>query len=462
MTDYTQLFKGKNVTQMGLGVLGRGVGDAEWLAKAGAELVVTDLKTKEELKPSLERLAPYPNITYRLEEHYREDFRDRDLILKGPGVPLDSPFIAEARQNGSPVDMSASLFVRIARVPLVGVTGTRGKSTVTHLVDAILRADGRKTLLGGNVRGVSNLSLFDTVTPEHMAVFELDSWQCQGFGEERSLGMPGVRQGAFSPNVAVFTTFMRDHMNYYGSTGLTAGMAPMDAYLADKVQIFLHQEADDVLVLGRQALEALEPYRTRMRANVVLADATSVPKKWQPKLLGEHNRYNVGVAIETARALGVDDDVIREAVETFEALPGRTQFVREVHGVRIYNDTNATTPDATVAALKALDPEGKKNVILIMGGSDKGLDMSKLLDELPRHTKAVVLLKGTGTGKLQLHGYMVESYTVDTLAEALETALTRAQQGDGVLFSPAFASFGMFKNEYDRGEQFNELVASLE
>lgn len=453
MVDYAQLFKGKKVTQMGLGVLGRGVGDAEWLAQAGAELLVTDLKTEEELKPSLDRLAPYTNITYRLGEHYREDFRDRDLVLKGPGVPLDSPFIAEARQNGVPIDMSASLFVRIAPVPLVGLTGTRGKSTVTQLVDAMLQGDGRTTLLGGNVRGVSNLSLFDAVTPEHIAVFELDSWQCQGFGETRSLDAPGVRQGPISPNVAVFTTFMVDHMNYYPD---------METYLHDKAQIFLHQNEDDVLVLGRQTLEALETYKKRIRARTVVADHSTVPKRWQPKLLGEHNRYNIGIAVEVARALGVDDEVIEEVVETFKALPGRTQLVREVRGIQIYNDTNATTPDATIASLRALDSGGKKNVVLIMGGADKGLDMSKLLDELPLRTKAVVLLKGTGTGKLQFHGRHVDTMTVDTLAQAFTAAIDRAEKGDAILFSPAFASFGMFKNEYDRGEQFNELVASLE
>ncbi len=452
MNRFVSVFAGKKLTQMGLGLLGRGVGDAAWLARAGAELLVTDTKTAEALAPSLERLTSYPNITYRLEAHYREDFRDRDLVLKGPGVPLDSPFIAEARQNGVPVDMSASLFTRIANVPLVGVTGTRGKSTVTHLIAAILRADGRPALLGGNVRGVSNLSLFDEVTEEHVAVFELDSWQCQGFGEERSLDHPLVRQGPLSPNVGVFTTFMRDHMNYYDS---------MEGYLRDKANIFLHQEEDDVLVLGRQVLEYLDPYKKHMRARVVIADASSVPKRWKQLLPGEHNRYNIGIALEAARAFGVDDEVVREVIEHFEALPGRTQFMREVGGVRIYNDTNATTPDATLASLRALDPDGKKNTVLIMGGADKALDMSLLIDQLPLYTKAVVLLKGTGTGKLQLHGHSVDTTTVDSLKEALEAALARARSGDIVLFSPAFASFGMFKNEYDRGEQFSVLVDEL-
>ncbi len=451
--SYASIFEGKRITQLGLGLLGRGVGDAAWLARAGTELLVTDMKSAEELAPSLSELSVYPNITYRLGEHRKEDFRGRDLILKGPGVRLDSPYVAEARAHGVPVDMSASLFARIADIPIVGVTGTRGKSTVTHLIDTILRADRRKTLLGGNVRGVSNLSLFDVVTPEHIGVFELDSWQCQGFGEERSLAMPGVRQGPFSPQVAVFTTFMTDHMNYYPD---------MDTYLHDKAQIFLHQDSEDTLVVGRQALQWLDPYKRDVRSHVVVADASSVPKGWQPKLPGEHNRYNIGCALEAVRVMGVEDEVTRAVVESFEALPGRTQFVREREGVRIYNDTNATTPDATLASLRALDSEGKKNIVLIMGGADKGLDMSPLLGELSLHAKAVVLLKGTGTGKLDLHGLGLDTTTVDTLVEAVDAALARAGQGDSVLFSPAFASFGMFRNEYDRGEQFNALVTSIE
>lgn len=453
MADFGKLFRGKKITQMGLGLLGRGAGDAQWLAKAGAALLVTDQKSSEELAPSLERLRAYPNITYRLNEHFREDFCDRDLILKGPGVPLDSPFIAEARQNSVPVDMSASLFARIAGVPLVGVTGTRGKSTVTHLINAILTTDGRKTLLGGNVRGVSNLALFDEVSPDHIAVFELDSWQCQGLGEVQSLAVPGVRQGVFSPEVAVFTTFMPDHMNYYQND--------MGTYIADKAHIFLHQTPEDTLVVGRQARPHLDPFKRVVQSHVTVADETTMPRSWKPKLLGEHNRYNIGLAIEAARVMGVDDDVIREAVEAFDALPGRTQFVREVGGVKVYNDTNATTPEATIASLQALDPERKKNIVLIMGGANKGLEMSSVLREAEAHTKAVILLKGTGTGKLQLHGYALNSCTVDTLAEAIFKAMEYAEAGNVVLFSPAFASFGLFKNEYDRGEQFNKLVEGL-
>lgn len=446
--DYRGVFKGKKVTVMGLGLLGRGVGDSAWLARAGAELIVTDKKTEKELESSLEQLKGFPHISYRLGEHWREDFRDRDLVLKAAGVPLDSPFIGEARQNGSPVDMSASLFMRLADIPVVGITGTRGKSTVTHLVHAILTHTGRKALLGGNVRGVSNLALFDEVTRDHIGVFELDSWQCQGLGESQSLNTSEVKQGPHSPSVAVFTTFMDDHMNYYGGD--------RERYLADKAQIFLHQNESDHLVLGRQTLESLEPYKSRMRAHVVVADESSVPKSWKPQLLGEHNRYNIGVAVETARVLGVDEEDIQETVENFNALPGRLEPIGEYADMHAYNDTNATTPDATAASLRALRRAGQGETVLIAGGADKGLSLAPLLKELADGVR-VVLLPGTGTDRL-LNEYGGEYVLADSLKDAVSKAAVLGKEGSALLFSPGFASFGLFKNEYDRGEQFVSLI----
>jgi UDP-N-acetylmuramoylalanine--D-glutamate ligase len=449
MQRLEQIFKGKRITQMGLGLLGRGIGDASFLARHGADLRVTDTKTGDDLRTALATLREYPSITYRLGEHVLEDFENRDLILKGAGVPLDSMYVAHARKAGVPIDMSASLFARIAGVPIVGVTGTRGKSTVTHLLDAILRADGRSTVLGGNVKGVSTLALLETVTSNDLGVFELDSWQCQGLGEDRTLDVPGVRQGPISPQIAVFTTFMSDHLNYY--------RGDVSAYLRDKANIFMHQGESDVLVVGRQALEALAPYKKMMRSRVIIADAHDVPHAWKVSLIGEHNRYNAGVAVATARALGVDDEVIRSVLENFHSLPGRLELVRTIRGVSIYNDTNATTPDATLTALRALALEGASRTVLIMGGADKQLDASTLCEALPRFTKAVVLLSGTGTDKLAYSAPVKH-----TLSDAFEHAWHLCVPGDTLLFSPGFASFGMFQNEFDRGAQFNTIVTSLE
>jgi len=443
--DASSYFRGKKITLMGLGLLGRGVGDAKYLASCGADLIVTDLKTREQLEPSLLELASFPNITYSLGEHKLEDFKDRDLIIKAAGVPLDSPFVAEAEKNGIPVRMSADLFAELAQIPVIGVTGTRGKSTVTYMITAILKEAGKKVLLGGNVRGVSNLQLLQEATPEHVAVLELDSWQLQGFGAARK-----------SPNISVFTTFYPDHLNYYGSTLLTTGKNDLDAYLADKANIFRYQTQDDTIILGSQVADLIKTkYGPSIVSHLLVADTKDLPKGWVLKIPGEHNRYNAALALTAARAAGIDDVVSRKAVESFGGVPGRLELVREVKGIKIYNDTTATTPEAALAALEALD----KNIILIAGGADKGLDMNKLLLEIPKHTKRVILLAGTGTGRVL--EFLPGASVFDDLESAVKEAFIAAEPGDFILLSPAFASFGMFKNEYDRGDQFNAIVKSL-
>ena len=453
MIDLNEVFSGSRVTQVGLGLLGRGIGDARTLARYGAQLVVTDQKTEQDLSESIERLADVPGITYRLGGHDAGDFEDRDLVLKGAGVPLDSPYIAHARAHGVPVDMSASLFMRIAGIPCIGVTGTRGKSTTTAMIAAILRADGQSPLLGGNVRGVSNLELLEQVTDRSMGVFELDSWQCQGFGEERSLARSSVRQGPFSPSVAVFTTFMEDHLNYYHGD--------IDRYLEDKAHIFLYQQEGDVLVVGTQARDALKRYRKGMRGHVLFADAQDIPTDCTLKVVGEHNLYLAGIAAATGRALGVSDEMIKRALESFQPLEGRLQFVRTIRGVHVYNDNNATTPEATAAALRALDPDGSKRVILLAGGADKGLDPMPIISAAREHAKAIVLLSGSGTDKLLPLCDGLFILQADTLQDAAQKGCDIAEEGDVAVFSPGFASFGMFKNEYDRGDQFLHLVSSM-
>ena len=438
--DLRAYFEGKKITVMGLGLLGRGVGDAEFLASMGADLVVTDLKSAEELAPSVARLASFPNVSLVLGEHRLEDFQGRDFVLKAAGVPLDSAHIREARQNGIPVKMSASWFMELAGLPAIGVTGTRGKSTVTHMIHAILKEAGWPVLLGGNVRGVSTLSLLAEATPEHVALFELDSWQLQGFGDARR-----------SPDIAVFTTLLSDHMNYYKDD--------MDAYLADKANIFLYQDLEDTLVLGSQCAELVEEkYGERIKAHRVVAGAHDFRADWTLKVPGEHNRYNAALATEAARALEIGDDAIKAALEAFEGVPGRLALVRDIDGIAFYNDTTATTPDATLAALESMALEGRP-VVLIMGGSDKGLDTGALMKAVPERAKHVSLLAGTGTERIK--EALPDAPVFASLADAVADAVSHAAPGDAVLLSPGFASFGMFKNEYDRGDQFNALVKAL-
>jgi len=439
--DYGPHFKGKKITVMGLGLLGRGVGDARYLAEQGAEIIVTDLKDKEALRDSVEKLEGFPNVSFVLGEHRLEDFRNRDYILKAAGVPLDSPYIEEARNAGIPIKMSASWFAEIAGIPVVGITGTRGKSTTTHMLEAIFKKAGRPFVLGGNVRGVSTLSLLQEVAHDSVALFELDSWQLQGFGDAR-----------MSPSLSVFTTFYPDHLTYYKDD--------IDAYLADKANIFLYQKPDDTLILGEQmAFTVIEKYGEAIPAKVQVVGEDALPQDWELLVPGEHNRYDAALALCAARALGIDDTVSKDALESFLGVPGRLQLVGMKNGIAFYNDSNSTTPEATIVALHALGKEGDRNIHLIMGGHDKGLSMDTLLSLVPEATKRVVLLSGTGTARIREN--LPEAPVFDSLEDAFKDAVSHAASGDIVLLSPAFASFGMFVNEYDRSDQYDALVQAL-
>jgi UDP-N-acetylmuramoylalanine--D-glutamate ligase len=444
MDGYKTYFHGKKITVMGLGLLGRGVGDIEFLARHGADLLVTDLKTKRELGHSLARLAPYKNIRYALGEHRADDFEDADLIIKAAGVPLDSPFIAAAKAKHIPVEMSTALCVKLlpAGVTVIGITGTRGKSTTTHLLHHILthaHTSPRRVHLGGNVRGVSTLALLPKIKPGDILLMELDSWQLQGFGENR-----------MSPHIAIFTTFLPDHLNYYRGS--------MARYWRDKAHIYRHQKRGDSLITG-EAVAAL----IAKKEKAPLCGTHLIPKR-SPllqylSLPGEHNRANALLAIAAAKVLRIPQQDIGEALKTFRGIPGRLEKIRTYKGITVYNDTTATTPDATIAALKAF-PE-KKNIILIMGGSDKGLAMGKLLKILPRYCREVILLDGSGTKRIARDITGVPVTECANMKGAVSHASCIARRGDIILLSPAFASFGMFRNEFDRGDQFAAAIATV-
>lgn len=421
---------------MGLGLLGRGVGDAEFLAKCGAEVLVTDKKSAKELKKSVDRLSPYPNITFRLGEHQEEDFTSPDFVLKANGVRLDSPYIASAREADVPVYMSTAIFAKYAieaGAKIVGVTGTRGKSTVTHMIFHVLsKVIGSDSVhLGGNVRGISTLAMLPEIKKDDLIVLELDSWQLQGFGDLN-----------ISPSVAIFTNFMKDHLDYYPD---------MDTYFNDKANIFKYQKTTDALIVG----ENIAPRISAEQPPVTPTVAPSIPADWQLEIVGEHNRENASIAAEALRALDLNEVEIQKGLESFSGVEGRLQLLGEVNGVAIYNDNNSTTPEATIAGLRALG----NGVVLITGGSDKGLDFTDLLKEMQDRCKGIVFLAGTGTDNIKKD--FPDAPVQDSLKDALDTAIDLAGGEGVILFSPAFASFGMFRNEYDRGDQFIKLVNQL-
>lgn len=428
---------------MGLGLLGRGIGYTKFLAECGAVLTVTDLKPSTALRPSLKQLRTYKNIKFTLGKHDLKDFKNRDMIIKAAGVPLDSPYITEARKHKIPVEMDVSLFARLApEVVIVGVTGTRGKSMTTALIYEILSKNlqNRKVYLGGNVRGVATLPLLAKAKPKDILVAELDSWQLQGFGEAK-----------VSPHVAVFTSFMADHMNYYGGS--------MKKYFADKANIFKYQKRGDFLVV-RPHVRKLIPASARGR--LVVASADNV-KKYSFNVIGQHQRENLACAFAVARIFRIPEAGIRRAVKSFKGLDGRLQYLKSVKGVQIYNDNNATTPEATIAGIRALDEEGKGGrIILVAGGNDKKLDLDLFVKVVNTFCKAAVLIPGTGTDKLLKNFKLkIPHEKARDVAGAVKKALALGRPGDILLFSPAFSSFAQFNNEYERGDLFMKIIKGL-
>src|SRR5882724_3137008 len=308
MTELEKIFKGKKITLMGLGLLGRGVGDAEFFAGLGAELIVTDLKNADELAPSIDRLKKIPGITYHLGGHRLEDFENRDMIVRAPNAPLDSPYLAHARERGIPIEMDSSLFAKLTQATIVGVTGTRGKSTVTHYIYAMARATGKTAYLGGNVRDTATLPLLHKAKAGDIVILELDSWQLQGFEES-----------GISPHVSVWTNFLPDHMNYYKND--------MERYFRDKAAIARFQKPGDYFFTTPEIKEQIESMFGPSKSTCVTD--MRFPEDWPIALLGEHNRTNAAFAITAARRLGIADEIIKKVVGTFTALPNRLEFLGE-------------------------------------------------------------------------------------------------------------------------------------
>lgn len=446
--NYEEFFKGKKITCMGLGLIGKGAINPAFLAECGAEVIATDLKTEEVLKPTIEKLKKFPNIRFSLGGHKFEDFENVDMILKNQGVPDDSQYLVHARKNGIPVEMDESLFAKLApEVTIVGITGTRGKSTTTHLVYHILKSAGLHVYIGGNLPGMAVLPLLKEVKKGDVIVLELSSWQLQGFGESH-----------ISPHIAIFTNFMPDHLNYYKND--------LDAYFNDKASIFRYQKSEDVLIVGKEIYE-LRIKNEEVNSKLIIAEVGIVPMDWKIQIPGEHNKANIACAVEACRALGVSVEEIQKGVESFLGVEGRLQFVREVGGVQVYNDNNATTPEATVVALRALGNLAKKNIVLIFGGDDKKLDMSKLVEEIPKWCSKVVMFKERGTDTIRDKVFECEKEGIQVFEEegleaTVKKAFEVAKAGETILYSPAFSSFGKyFRNEYDRNDQFLALAKSV-
>jgi UDP-N-acetylmuramoylalanine--D-glutamate ligase len=457
---------GMRVTVMGLGIHGGGLASALFFARRGAQVTVTDLRSQEILREPIAQLGGYP-VRYVLERHDEADFAGADIVIKNPAVPPSSPFLQVARRAGVAVETDLSVFLSLARNPILAVTGSKGKSTTASAIAFGLARVIPGARLGGNIT-VSPLSFLDDLPPEAPVVLELSSWQ---LGDLKGRGL-------LMPAVSAFTLILPDHLDKYPG---------MDEYVADKTAIFQEQgPAQHAIFNLDDPWQQGFPTQTRARPFFYSAHALPGGKggAWledfggksrlgpgaaeenilgRTRIPGEHNRMNLLCAGLALRLFGITAEVVREALAEFPGVEHRLELFQEWEGIRFFNDSAATIPHATVQALKALqDP-----IVLITGGTDKNIDFSPLA-ETARIPRAIVLLAGTGTEKiravLDAQGARYEG-PFGNLREAVDVGIDRARdartdRGVSLLFSPGCTSFGMFLNEFDRGRKFKETVTA--
>ncbi len=446
------LFKNKRVLVMGLGLHGGGAGSVKFLATAGARLTVTDLRTRQELAPSLKALKRFKHIRYVLGRHNENDFTSADLIVKNPGVRQDSPHLAAGRKAGVPITSDAGIFFSLWPGRIIGITGTRGKSTTAHLIWKFLRARGRRVFLAGNIRK-SMLDFLERPRKSDIIVLELSSFQLHDLAEDTWI--PAAR--GRSPEIAVLTNILRDHLNWHHS---------MREYRDAKAVIFRYQRAGDYLFANGAdpvIMKLVKGAHSRVRF-------PTLPRPLRPivrRNLGAHYESSAGLAVAVAQRFGIPMATIRRTLEQFTGLDGREQEIATIRGIHFVNDTTSTVPDATIAAIARFRVRTRANrLILIAGGQDKKLNFRPLGRAIKKSVDNLVLLPGSATGKIKIElgmrnyelGKIKEARSMN---EAVHRARRMARAGDYVLLSPGAASFGLFLNEFDRGDQFVNEVKKI-
>jgi len=461
---------GKRVIVVGMAREGKAL--AQFLTRHGAAVTMSDAKDADELRDVISELEDL-SIQFVLGGH-PDELLNADLICVSPGVPLSIPFLVKARRAGIPLSSEPRLFAQFCPVPVIGITGSSGKSTTVVLVGRMLVEAGWQTYVGGNI-GSPLLPKVEEIRAGDRVVMELSSFQLELFGTKY-----GAEAG-WSPSIAAITNLTPNHLDRHGT---------MDAYVAAKKNVFLHQDTDGCVVLGRDnsaawelrneclgqviafSLErevALGSYLQGDRLYVrIEGQAREICRMSEIKLLGRHNVANVLAACAIAGVAGVPVEAMRAVATTMVGIEHRLEFVREHRGVQYYNDSIATSPERAMAALRAFD----ESVVLLAGGRDKHLPWDTWADLVLEKAKHLVVFgeaqpiieRAIATVQLRCQRDLPESLwmrSVETLEEAVTVAASLARSGDVVLLSPGGTSFDAFKDFAARGDRFRALVHDL-
>lgn len=444
----TDFLKDKKVMVMGLGRFGGGVDSARFAADRGADVTVTDLAEEDQLAKSIKQLSEYPRIKYRLGTHRVSDFESADIVIANPAVPPGNKFLQIARDNGGIVTSQISLFFSLCPAKTIGITGSNGKSTTTALTAHILRNMPQpkfgKVWLSGNIGNEPLLMLLGKIKPDDLVVLELSSFQVEQLDEHKQ-----------APEIALLINLLPNHLDRYGT---------FENYCTAKELIFRNQKADTVSIFNRddeRAARWFEKYsRDRSRRCITFgADDVSDCFRKHYTLGGKCNLANLAAALAIVRQFDVDNGSIINCLDDFRALPHRLELIAEQNGVKWYNDSKATTPEATIAAIEAFE----EPVILIAGGYDKKLAFEELAEVIADRVKAILLIGETAAAIAEAIKKVkpqndIQITPCESLERAVTTANQKARQGDVVLLSPACASYDMFENYEQRGEVFTQLA----
>lgn len=453
------VLSGKRIVIIGLARQGKAL--ARFAAEAGAQVVVSDLRSADQLQSELAELNNYP-IDILLGEHPLALLENTDFLAISGGVPADLPIVQEALRRGIPVTNDSFEFMKRCAAIVIGITGSAGKTTTTALTGAMVQASGRKCWVGGNI-GRPLLADLAEIQPEDIVVQELSSFQ--------------LEQWTASPPVATVLNVTPNHLDRHKS---------MAAYSAAKSNILRYQSSADVAVLaaddpGSQSLRQLVRGRLRefslerpvvdgayLREGQIwlsgLKGAAPICGVSEIPLRGRHNILNVQAAAILADSVGVEAEAIRSAIRAFSGVEHRLELVRTINGVQYVNDSIATAPERAIAALDSFS----EPLILLAGGRDKDMVWDVWTSQVSRRTKAVVLF-GELAEKLEPLLTSVEGRQasdpvikrVITLSEAVATAADLAEPGDVILLAPGGTSFDAYRDFAERGRDFRQIVNTL-